>query len=416
MPWTETNPMNERVKFIAAFLEADETFVELCERFGISRKQGYKWRDRYESGGVEALKDRSRAPHHHPNAVSRATVELILAARKKHPRWGPKKLLVVLRRRHTTTQFPATSTVGLILGKHGLVGRPRRVRRNQKYVGPLRTYEKANAIWCADFKGHFPIDGERCSPLTISDGFSRYLLRCVALKSSTCAPVKRVFERAFREFGLPDNIRTDNGPPFSTLAAGGLSRLAVWWIRLGINPERILPGRPDQNGRHERMHRTLKAETARPPRSSFRSQQRAFDAFLHEYNNVRPHEALGQVTPASLYTPSLRPYPRTLLEPEYPDHFRVERAYPNGVISIGAVQFYLSQCLAGELVGLEQVNDEVWKVYFGPIALGVIDAHRAKRIRNGRSFALLIRADGETNSGRGRRRANPKILSPMSPV
>ncbi len=252
--------------------------------------------------------------------------------------------------------------------------------------------------------------------MTISDGFSRYLIRCVALRTTITLPVRRVFESAFREFGLPDAIRTDNGPPFSTLAAGGLSRLAVWWIRLGVRPERILPGRPDQNGRHERMHRTLKAETAKPPRSSFRSQQRAFDQFQTEYNCVRPHEALGQDTPASRYRPSLRPFPRTLSEPEYPDHFRVERAYPNGVISIASVQWYLSGCLAGELIGLEQVNDDLWKVYFGPIELGMLDARRAKHRRNGRHFAVLVRADGETLGRRGRPPHTTMKLSPMSPV
>jgi putative transposase len=409
--------MNERVKFIAAWLAEEDSFTELCEQFGISRKQGYKWRARYEAGGVAALKDRSRAPLSHPHAVTAAVVELVVAARKKHPRWGPRKLLVVLKRRHPNVELPAASTLGEILRKHGLVARPRRIRRSSPYGDRLAGYDRPNAVWCADFKGNFPVDGERCSPLTISDGFSRYLLRCVALRTTIMLPVRRVFESAFHEFGLPDAIRTDNGPPFSTLAAAGLSRLAVWWIRLGIRPERILPGRPDQNGRHERMHRTLKAETARPPRSSFRSQQRAFNNFRAEYNDIRPHEALGQATPASLYHSSPRPYPRKLLEPEYPDHFRVERAYPNGIISVAAVQWYLSGCLGGELVGLEQFNDDVWKVYFGPIELGVLDARRARQRRNGRHFAVLIRADGETLRPRpGRPRTTTGELSPMSPV
>ncbi|HEY3496606.1 MAG TPA: helix-turn-helix domain-containing protein [Polyangiaceae bacterium] len=264
--------MNERVKFIAAMLEAEESFLELCERFGISRKQGYKWKQRYEAGGVEALVDRSRAPHSHPHAVSSEVVGLLVAARKKHRLWGPRKLLVVVRRQHPKIALPSASTVGAILKKRGLVGKPRRIRRSDPYKDRLGPYDAPNRVWCADFKGNFPVSGERCNPLIISDGFSRYLLMCKALRSTTCAPVRRSFEVAFREFGIPDAIRTDNGPPFSTLAPGGLSQLAIWWIRLGIRPERIMPGRPDQNGRHERMHRTLKAATARPPASSMRAQ------------------------------------------------------------------------------------------------------------------------------------------------
>jgi putative transposase len=328
MPWQDTSPMNERVKFVAGMLEGSESFTELCERFGISRKQGYKWKERYESGGVDALRDRSRAPKTHPQAVVEPLVDLIVQARKKHPRWGPRKLLVILARQYPTLEFPAASTV----------------------------------------------EGERCNPLTISDGCSRYLLCCKSLKSTVTEPVRRTFENVFREFGLPDAIRTDNGPPFSTLAPAGLSRLAVWWIRLGIRPERIMPGRPDQNGRHERMHLTLKAETARPPRSSFRAQQRAFDSFRDEYNRVRPHEALGYDTPASRYTPSSRPFPNKLPEIEYPSHFRIQRAQHNGVISVDGVQFYISNCIDEEYIGLEAVGDGCWKVYFGPIELG---AHRS---------------------------------------
>jgi hypothetical protein len=257
-------------------------------------------------------------------------------------------------------------------------------------------------VWCADFKGHFAVGDARCHPLTIMDGFSRYLLRCQALPRPLSAPARTVFESAFREFGLPHTIRTDNGAPFSTLAAGGLSRLAVWWIRLGIRPERILPGRPDQNGRHERMHSTLKAETARPPRRSFRAQQRAFQTFRDEYKHERPHEALADDTPASRYQPSPRAFPRQLPPPDYPPHFRVERAYPNGVISFRETQWYLTNCLAGELVGLEEVDDDRWRVYFGPIELGVLDVRNAKACGS-RHFGLLVRSDGTILSRRRRR-------------
>jgi transposase InsO family protein len=395
--------MNERVKFVAAMLEAETSFTELCERFGISRKQGYKWKERYERDGVEALVDRSRAPHSHPHAVTAEVVQLMVTARRRHPRWGPRKLLVVVRRRHPEVVLPAASTVGEILRKHGLIGRQRRVRRSDPYGQRLGPYDAPNRVWCADFKGNFGVDGERCNPLTISDGFSRYLLACKALHSTTCSPVMRVFERTFREYGLPDALRTDNGPPFSTLAPGGLSRLAIWWIRLGIRPERIMPGRPDQNGRHERMHRTLKAETVRPPATSFRAQQARFDRFRDEYNVIRPHEAIGQATPSSLYKPATRAFPQVLPEPIYPDHFQVCRAYRNGVISWRGTQWYLSSCLQNELVGLDELDDDRWRVFFGPVLLGVLDAKRAYERPNARAFGILVREDGELPHKRRRR-------------
>ncbi len=279
---------------------------------------------------------------------------------------------------------PAASTIGDILKRQGLVRPRRRVRRSSPSGERLRQYDAPNAVWCADFKGWFPIGGGRggewCHPLTISDGYSRYLLRCQALRRPLHRHTQRVFESA---------LRTDNGPPFSTLAPGGLSKLSVWWIRLGIRPERILPGRPEQNGRHERMHRTLKAETAKPPRSSFSAQQRAFDRFRTEYNEERPHEALGQEVPASLYRPSLRSYPDPLPEPEYPTHFETRVAYPNGVISFGTTQWYVSTCIAGERVGLEPCDDGRWRVHFGWVPIGILDLRRAAE-RNHRNFGILV--------------------------
>jgi len=389
MPWTRTDWMSERVKFIAAYLEYEASFTDLCRDFGVSRKTGYKWVRRYEADGAAALEDRLRAPHTHPNAVSADMVQAILSVRRRHPRWGPRKLRVILRRQQPRIVLPAASTIGDVLKRNGLVRRRRRIRRSSPYADRLRQYDAPNAVWCADFKGWFPVGGERCQPLTISDGFSRYLLRCRALRHSLHRCAKRVFESAFCEYGLPRAIRTDNGPPFSTLAPAGLSRLAVWWIRLGIRPERIMPGRPDQNGRHERMHSTLKAETARPPRSSFTAQQRAFDRFQAEYNDERPHEALGQEVPASLYRSSLRTYPRRLPEVEYPAHFETRLAYPNGVISFGTTQWYVSACLAGERVGLEPCMDGRWRVHFGCVPIGVLDPRGASE-RRARQFGRLI--------------------------
>lgn len=394
--------MSERMKFVAAFLDGEEPFSAICERFGISRKQGYKWRERYELGGIDALHDRSRAPLRHPHAVSESVAKLLVEARRRHPRWGPRKLLVVLRRSYPTVEFPVASTVGELLKKRGLVGQRRRRHRSAPYADRLNGYDGPNSVWCADFKGHFPVGGERCNPLTIMDGFSRYLLCCKALTSSLSEPTQQTFERVFREFGLPNAIRTDNGPPFSSLAPAGLSRLSVWWIRLGIRPERIMPGRPDQNGRHERMHLTLKAETARPPRSSFGAQQRAFDAFRHEYNQTRPHEALGNDTPDSRYQSSRMPFPNKLPELEYPSHMRVQLAGHNGVISVDGVQFYISGCVEEEYLGLEPVGDGCWKVYFANVELGIIDARRARNRRNRRRFSVLVRTDGTRRRFYGR--------------
>lgn len=393
MPWARTDWMSERLKFIVAYLECEASFSELCLDFGISRKTGYKWVRRYQAAGASALQELSRAPHSHPNAVGIDVVESIVAIRRRHPRWGPRKVQVVLKRQRPRLELPAASTIGDILKRQGLVRPRRRVRRSTPYADRLRQYDAPNAVWCADFKGWLSLGGvrggERCHPLTISDGFSRFLLRCRALRRPLTQYTRRVFESAFCEFGLPRAIRTNNGPPFSTLAPGGLPRRAVWWIRLGIRPERIMPGRPEQNGRHERMHRTLKAETARPPRSSFSAQQRAFDRFLTEYNEERPHEALGQQVPASLYRPSLRAYPRELPELEYPAGFETRVAYPNGVISFGTTQWYVSNCLAGERVGLEPCDDGRWRVHFGWVPIGILDLRRAAE-RNQRNFGILV--------------------------
>lgn len=402
MPWNKTEPMNERVKFIAAYLEEEESLTSLCEIYGISRKTGYKWIERYEEEGLIALADQSRAPHAHPHATSERIKNLVLSEREKHPTWGPKKLVVVLERKNPGLVFPAPSTVGEILKRNGCIKKKRRRVYSAPHREILREYGSPNAVWCADFKGHFPVGGLRCNPLTISDGFSRYLLKCEGLKRPLHDYAKPVFESAFREYGLPDAIRTDNGAPFSTLAPGGLSRLAIWWIKLGIMPERIMPGRPDQNGRHERMHRTLKAEAAHPPRANFKLQQRAFDHFKKEYNDERPHESLAQKTPSSAYRKSNRPYPNRLPEIDYPSHFKVFKTYPNGVISFNHTQWITSSILRDEWVGLEEVADDRWKVYFGPIPLGILDVRLAKQ-RGDRLFGALVRNDGEVTNKRKRK-------------
>lgn len=394
MAWKATCPMNERIMFIARHLSGDASMTELCDEFGISRKCGYKWVERYEEGGAAALEDRSRAPLTHPHAYSDEVVGALVALRQEHPTWGARKLLVVLERRRKGLPLPAPSTVSEMLDKRGLLKRRRRWHRSTKYGEPLRTYDAPNGVWCADFKGHFAVAGERCHPLTVTDGYSRFLLGCRALRMPRTAPTRQAFEAVFREYGLPDAIRTDNGAPFSTLAIGGLSLLSVWWLRLGILPERIQPGRPDQNGRHERMHLTLKVETTRPVRASFRAQQRRFDEFRDEYNHERPHEGIAQLTPGALYCPSSRSFPQQLPEPEYPSHFLVERAYATGAIRVDKVTWYISTALRNELVGLEPLADDRWRVHFGPLPIGILDPRHTKRRTNSERLGRALPLDG----------------------
>jgi transposase InsO family protein len=406
MPWEETDSGTERLKFIAAFLEGEETFTELCSQFWISRKTGYKWVKRYQDEGIGALADRSRAPLSHPHAVSDQVVKQLVAFKRKHRGWGPRKLKVALQKHDPRVIWPAASTIGDILRRHGLTSKRRRIRRSTPYASGLRGYDRPNAVWCADFKGHFRVDRYRCHPLTISDGFSRFLLSCKALSRPSYRPSRQVFESVFREYGLPETIRTDNGSPFSSLANGGLSALAVWWIRLGIRPERIMPGRPDQNGRHERMHRTLKAETARPARSSFRAQQRAFDLFRKEYNYERPHEALHQEVPADVYSPSPRPYPSRLPKPEYPSHFQVLDVYHNGSMMFAGSQWYVSGCLRDERVGLEECGNDCWRVYFSWLPFAMLDLKKAGEIKNGQMGPLVPLRNPTEPRRRKRRRTH----------
>ena len=381
MPWKATCVMDEKTRFIAACLEGEEKMAELCRRFAVSRKTGYKWLGRYVEEGPAGLADRSRAPGTHPNAVDAETETLLLAARASHPTWGPLKLLAWLARRHPGRQWPALSTVGDLLRRHGLVSARRPGRRVAAAPSDLQSPDGANQLWCADFKGWFPTgDGRRCTPLTITDGHTRYLLRCQGLGRRTgLALVQPIFEAAFREYGMPWAIRTDNGPPFASLGIAGLSELSVWWIRLGITPERIAPGRPEQNGRHERMHRTLKAETTRPPAHSRRAQQERLDRWRVEYNEERPHEALGQRPPADLYAPSPRALPARLPEIVYPDEWRTRSVRGAGQMKWRGRDVRVGKALVGQRVGLEPVGDGVWRVHFAHLALGTFD-ERSTRI------------------------------------
>ena len=300
MPWQETCAMEQRMRLIAELLRKAMPVSTVCACYGVSRQTAYKWRTRFARAGLDGLRERSRRPLTMPQAMPAAVREEIVATRRAHPTWGPRKLRAYLRRHRSHQVWPAASTIGDLLRRQGLVERRRRPRRTPQTVGALRQPVGPNSVWGADFKGHFRLgDGTRCHPLTVSDLHSRFLLRCQALPAEREALVRPVFEDIFRRYGLPECIRTDNGAPFASRAPGGLSRLSAWWLKLGIWPERIVPGCPQQNGCHERLHRTLKAATIRPPRPTLAAQQRAFARFHHEYNTLRPHAALGEQPPTN---------------------------------------------------------------------------------------------------------------------
>jgi len=393
MPWKETSAMDERMRFIGDYLREEWSLSELCRMYGISRPTGYKWIRRYEEEGVVGLEARSRAPHHPANAVSEKVVGWIVEGRERHPTWGPRKLLLWLDRRHPRYRdWPAASTVGEILKRHGLVRSRRRRVRGTPSEQPLSQATGANEVWCADFKGEFYTgDGTRCVPLTVSDVHTRFLLRCQGLRGTRSERVRGLFEATFYEYGLPKVIRTDNGPPFATVGLGGLSRLSIWWIKLGITPERIEPGKPHQNGVHERMHRTLKADAINPPARTLRTQQRVFDRFRQEYNYERPHEALGQRPPGEVYEPSPRRYVGCVEELVYPETMEVRRVKGNGEISWRNRKVFLSEVLAGERIGLEEMENGEWGIYLGDFYLGKLDSIggrviRAEGLRKGRSL------------------------------
>jgi putative transposase len=375
--------MSERIQMISSWMGGDYAVSELAAEYGISRKTAYKWIERFEAGGVSALADRSRAPRHHPNAVGEEVEQTLLELKAQRPLWGAPKLRRKLELALGADHCPAESTVSEILRRHGLSRIARRKRRAVPSTQPFAACQAANAVWCADFKGWFRTgDGNKCTPLTISDGHSRYLLRCQGLDGSTgFTTVQPLFIATFREYGLPRAIRTDNGPPFASTGLGGLSALAVWWVRLGLELERIEPGRPQQNGRHERMHRTLKAATAQPPRANLRRQQEAFDEFRHEYNQERPHEALGQRTPSEFYQPSTRDYPERLPEARgYPDDWQKRKVRPSGQIKWKGRELCISSALVGHEVGLKPVGDGQWSLHFEGLELGLYDErkHRIK--------------------------------------
>jgi transposase InsO family protein len=381
MGWKGTCVEEEKLRFIADRLRGDVPMTELCECYGVSREAGYELMRRYAAEGANCIQPRSRAPHVQAGATENDVVAALIDLREQRPHWGPKKLRAYLERQAPDRHWPAASTIGDLLKRHGLVEGRRRRRSALPQRRPFAAITAPNDLWCVDFKGWFRTgDGRRCDPLTVTDADSRYLLACRIVPPSYDG-VLPVMERLFREHGLPRAIRSDNGPPFGSAGAGGLSRLAVHWLKLGVAIERIVPGNPQQNGRHERMHATLKAETARPPAADHTAQQERFDGFRTDFNEQRPHEALGQATPASRWHPSRRPYPDRIEPPAYCADHVVRRVRQNGEIKWRGELIFVSDVLAGEPVGIAETETGEFIVRFAAVDLGLINRAGTKMRR-----------------------------------
>lgn len=386
MGWMETCVVKERMRFMLAIEKQEESFAALCRQFGVSRRVGYKWLERYQAEGIAGLVDRSRAPLTRRDAVPREIAEQCLAVRRQHRSWGPVKVRAWLERHAPDTTWPAASTIGELFDQAGLTVKRRLRRRSPPSSAPFGHCSGANDIWCMDFKGWFRTgDGSRCEPLTLSDAYSRYLLRCQSVGRNDAEHVWPVLDAAFHEFGLPIALRSDNGSPFASHGAGGLSQLSVKVIKAGVLPERIMPGKPQQNGRLERLHLTLLRDAANPPARSLRQQLYRFKAFQRLYNEERPHQALGNDTPAQHYSLSPRRWNGVLREPDYSSEHVVRRVRHNGEIKWQGNTIYITTALIGEPVGL-LACDSGWRLSYGPIELGVI-AHGSDRLRKPKGHA-----------------------------
>lgn len=381
MGWTETCALDQRIRFVLTVDEKDESFAQICRRFGISRRTGYKWLERYREAKFAGLQDRSRAPHHHPQGLSEAISTRCLAVRRTHPTWGPAKVRGYLDRLAPETKWPAVSTIGELFDREGLTVKRKFRRRTPHSPLPFAACEAPNDLWCMDFKGWFRTgDGDKCEPFTLSDAYSRFLLRCQSVPSTGSEEVWPIFEAALREFGLPKRLRSDNGPPFASMGAGGLTRFAVKVIKAGIMPERIKPGKPQQNGRLERLHLTLLKDTANPPARSLRQQAARFRRFQRLYNEERPHQALQNDTPADHFVVSPRSWNGVLRSPEYDGEEVVRQVRVKGEIKWRGEKIYISEALTGEPIALREEPDGSFAVRYGPIMLGAID-YRGDRLR-----------------------------------
>ena len=371
MPWKESRIVDQRLQFLSSYQKEEMSLTDLCHEYGISRPTAYKWIKRYNEVGPEGLLDISRKPHGCAHATSLEVENEILALRKRFPSWGARKLKARLEKMNPNVVWPAASTVGQILRRAGLTNPVRKRRRTTPYSEPFAEVTAPNQLWCMDFKGWFRTgDGNRCDPFTITDAYSRYLIRCQAVARMDTAHVLAICEAAMREYGGPERIRTDNGNPFSGLGVMGLSRLSLSWVRLGIVHERIQPGKPQQNGRHERMHRTLKQDTTNPSAKTLHAQQKRFDEFVRVYNHERPHEALGNETPGSIYVPSSRLLPRYTKAHQYPAHFQTRRVNDAGDISWHKSRVFISEVFRGEDIALEKVEENFYRVYFCSLEVG----------------------------------------------
>jgi putative transposase len=386
VPWKEVSVLKEKVLFVSAYEEGQGSMTELCRHYGISRQTGHLWWKRYEKEGLEGLYELSRRPKRQPRKTSAEIRAVIVDTRQKYPRKGPEKIWDWLTRHQPGIRWPGPSTIGRILKEERLTKAPRWRRGSQAYPSALREAERCNDLWCIDFKGWFlTSDGHRCDPLTLMDQYSRYLLACESTRISGRS-VQPILERCFREYGMPERMRSDNGPPFAGPSVGGLSRLAIWLVQLGVVPERIKPGRPQQNSKHERMHRTLKDETASPPAATLAAQQARFDEFRQLYNEDRGHKSLGMKRPADVYQRGIRHYTGKRVVLEYPSSMKVRRVQRRGEIYWQGEPIFLTELLCKEDVGLDQISDDHWKLYYGPLSLAIVDTKSKRVLKTRRSI------------------------------
>ncbi len=382
MPWREIKPMDEKLKLISDWLSGNYKITELAESYQISRKTIYKWIGRYQKYSVDGLKDQSRAPLSHPNQTSQEVLKLLIDFKLEHLKWGPKKLVSVLSKKHPTLEFPCASTAQTWLKRNGLVKKRKPRRTVPPYTEPFKGSNKSNASWSIDYKGQFKTkDGLYCYPLTIIDNYSRCLLLCKSLISPNYEDTKRWVDWAFQEYGLPEAIRSDNGVPFAVASLTGLSRLTIDWISLGIKHERIDKGHPEQNGRLERFHRTLKDEATKPPKSNIYEQQQEFERYRQEYNEERPHESLGQITPSELYIKSTRKYPLRRKQPVYDSDLIVRKVKRSGEFSHRNGFYYICQLLEGKYIGIRETKDGFMEVYYYDVLVARINMNGGKYYR-----------------------------------
>lgn len=382
MPWKTVSAMDQKIQLIADWQKKQLSITDLSKKYRISRPIVYKWISRYLYQGVDGLKEQSRAPKYSPNQTADNIVKLIIKEKLKNRKRGPKKILYQLKRQYPDITWPAPSTIGDWLKKHGLVTKRKKRKNVPPYTQPFIKAQAPNDVWSADYKGQFhTLDKNVCYPLTISDNYSRYLFKCTGLSGPRYRITKAVFEQAFREYGLPDAIRVDNGTPFAGRCVGALSRMSIWWIRLGIAPERIDKGCPQQNGRHERMHRTLKLEAMDTIALNMKEQQKQFNSFVHDYNNYRPHESLNNEPPVTYYKRSTRPYVEKPPTIDYDLNYTVRSVRYNGYFRFNGNLYYLTDLLHKERVGLKEFADGQWMIYYSFCPIGILDLHKNKVLK-----------------------------------